>query len=114
MKLSKRLEVLKLDTQQTYKKFVPNRLHHFHKTGLDNSDKIIEELIETDTLTDLPQIYFNRRSDGVEVEGYVLSVSRDAGLIVYNYSDSKLANIGFSQINGLHDQIKFVEILKKL
>ena len=114
MKLSKRLEVLKIDVKRAYKKYVPNKLHKFYNSELDNPKEIIDELIDTDELTNLPQIYFNRRTDGVEVEGYVLAVSRYAGLLVWNYSDSKLVNIGFSQINGIQEQIKFVETLKKL
>lgn len=114
MKLSKRLEVLKIDVKRTYKKYVPNKLHHFHNTGLTNPKEILYELIETDDLTNLPQVYYNRFADGVEVEGYVIAVSRKTGLLVWNYSDSKLTNIEFSQINGIQEQIEFVEKLKKL
>lgn len=113
MKLSKRLEVLKLDTQQAYKKHVPNRVHHFHDSKETDYDKILDDLTDRDVITELPKVYFNT-NDGSEVEGYVLSVSRDGGLKVFNYTEHELANIGFSQINLLHDQIQFVEILKKL
>lgn len=113
MKLSKRLEVLKLDTQHAFKKHVPNREHVFHDSKEKGFESIIDDLTDRDVITELPKVYFNT-NDGSEVEGYVLSVSRDNGLKVFNYTEHELANIGFSQINLLHNQIKFVEVLKKL
>ena len=113
MKLSKRLEVLKIDTQRAFKKHVPYRTHVFHDSKERGFEKIINDLIDRDVVAELPKVYFNT-NDGSEVEGYVLSVSRDDGLKVYNYTEHELASIGFSQINLLHDQIKFVEIFKKL
>lgn len=113
MELSKRLEVLKLDTQQAYKKHVPNKVHHFHDSKETDYDKILDDLTDRDVIMDLPQVWYNN-NDGVEVEGYVLSVSRENGLMVVNYQDHELANIGFSEINLLQNQIKLVELLKEI
>jgi hypothetical protein len=61
----------------------------------------------------LPQIYYNNRG-GDEIRCYLLSVSDESGLYVFNDEDTNPFFISFSDLNGIYSKIEVIEAIEAI
>jgi len=110
MEISKKLDKLKVEVYEKYNDLISNTNIKFHSIESEDKRQILNDILESDTLDDLPNIYYNN-SNGVEVEAYVLEISKEDGIMINPYGEDKIKYIGFSEINGIENQISLIEAI---
>jgi hypothetical protein len=76
-------------------------------------DEDFNELYDYDFQEFLEQIFYNNRR-GNEVMGYLLSVSKEAGIYILDNEASNTFHISFSDLNGLDSKLTVIEEIENI